>query len=147
MVDDRSDQSPYGDTPVAELEEDGTVVPAPADDSADLTTGTIATGSEVAQSGTFQAMVGRWGETTLGCDQNGAYAISPTTVERPGRICEVSELIDAGEGSVTAALLCSTGEGRTDERELLRLSIQDDALNLNIVGSPNPPTTLQRCPL
>lgn len=106
----------------------------------------IATGTAVARSATFNQIEGSWAPTRNDCEQQGGtYAISATTVERPGRLCTVAELIGAGQDSVTAALLCPVGDDGTEERELLRLSVEDDALTVNIVGSPNPPETLQRC--
>ena len=116
------------------------------DDEATSNLETIATGAEVARSDTFGRIVGHWAETADGCTNSGGYRISASRVERPGRLCSVAELIDAGPDSVTAALLCPSAQESIEERELLRLSLQDGALNVNIVGSQAAPTALQRCP-
>lgn len=123
----------------------GSVEPDPAEEATDPELNPIATGAAVAQSPTFSDIAGRWAATSGDCASGGVYEISASRVERPGRLCNVAELIEAGDDSVTAALLCPTGGESTEERELLRLSLTDETLTMNIVGSEDPPTTLQRC--
>jgi hypothetical protein len=104
----------------------------------------VPTGSVVANSSTFRRMSGSWATSLEECGQP-VYLISETRVERPGEVCEVSELIAAGDDSVTAALLCTAGDA-APQRELLRLSLLEEGLSVNVVGSVDPQATLQSCP-
>lgn len=148
-IDGRSAESPH----LGEDEEDFEVADTEASSEDDVTGSLtvepgqpIPTGDAVASSATFGDMEGRWAATPADCPASPAIVVSSTEVERPGQICTVAELIAAGASSVTAALLCPAGQEGAPERELLRLALQDDALSMNIVGSEDPPATLQRCP-
>lgn len=151
---DETSQAPVEPAPIEPAEEGpaqsnetmtGSVEPDPEAEATDPELNPIATGAAVAQSSTFSDIAGRWAATPDDCASGGVYEISASQVERPGRLCNVAELIEAGDDSVTAALLCPTGGESTEERELLRLSLTDETLTMNIVGSEDPPTTLQRC--
>lgn len=157
VVDDRSDQSPYG---VSEEEEDRVGDFATPDARPDISAENDVSSStaslppvppsseaqDASRVPDIAAIAGRWAPTVTECAQDDAVlAVSAEQLVRPGRVCEISDLIDAGENSVTAAMQCDGGREGVEDRELLRLSRDGDTLTFNIVGSSTPPSTFVRC--
>ena len=149
VVDDRSDESPYNSLPAdangpdvaGEISPERDVLDSPGDRPAATTeTATMARAPDIA------AIAGRWAPTATECAQDDAVlSVSADRLVRPGRVCEISDLIDAGDLSITAAMQCESGREGVDDRELLRLSRDGDTLTFNIVGSSTPPSTFVRC--
>lgn len=113
------------------------------DDTDPVTTGGLPQSTAV----DIGSIAGDWAADPADCGaENGAtITISATRFESQARACAIDDLIDAGDGALTATLACSAGAGDA-EPELVKLTPQGDQLQLAFVGSDEPDQTLERCP-
>ncbi len=90
---------------------------------------------------------GNWASNPSACgDETAMVVIAETTLERPGKTCEVADRLDSGNHSLTMTLTCPAGlEGET-ESDLVKLTPDGDSLILSVVGGDEAPLTLSRCP-
>jgi hypothetical protein len=108
----------------------------------------IVTGALQASAPDLAAVSGRWASDLAACegDSSAVIIISPTHFEAPGRTCSVGDLIDGGDGSVTATLSCPMGAADETQSELVKLNPADGNLTLSFVGGAQPSQILSRCP-
>ena len=150
-VDDRAAESPY----LGGSEQDTTAATTPDfsfEDPADMTTGSISSTVPNTAPVDGSAIIGRWAADPAWCADEtagAAVAISESRFEAglEGG-CDIVELIDGGDGSVTATLSCGgdSAENGGLETELLRLIPQGETLKLDYLARDEPETTLTRCP-
>lgn len=157
-VDDRSAESPYlgGDAegvdqsgvppdsaPFANNETGSSTVPEPREMDS------VATGAVVSDDALLAPFSGDWALDARDCGVRGPslVSISRTQIERVGSQCQVANVIDGGDGSISVTLTCPEGAGGIGNSEIVKLASADDGnLQINIVGSEDPPQSLARCP-
>lgn len=94
----------------------------------------------------LSSISGRWAESADRCGTEGApVTISPTRFASIERICDVTDTIDGGNGSVTATLLCPRGDGLADS-ELVKLSPTQNGLDMSFIGGDGTVQSLVKCP-
>lgn len=163
-VDDRAADSPY--LGGAEEEEPATGSPDFAEfaendggnggESVDETAGSetlpeldpVVTGNTL-EATSISEIAGSWASDPNDCGAGGGTVVTITEerFERTGQQCDIASTIDSGQGSIAATLTCPSVAGATPDSEIVKLAPQEDGtLQMNIVGSEDPPRSFERCP-
>lgn len=148
-VDDRTAESPYLGGDEDSVTTDTAEVPDIGDSPSTSTSAPdpVLTGS-VAQPPDLAAVTGRWAADPSVCEAAGGpvVTIGPGRFESIERSCTIADVIDGGNGSVTATLACPQGDQDDAQPELVKLTPAEGGLTLSFVGSDQPDQTLSRCP-
>lgn len=93
-------------------------------------------------------VTGRWASNLESCAAEGGdtVTISETRFESLQRSCDVADLLDGGDGSVTASLSCVVDASGEPDSTLLRLTPRGSQLALTVLGAEEPERVLSRCP-
>jgi hypothetical protein len=149
VVDDKTAESPYlGNETTSAGEESpsfadiGEVPPVAGGSAVDP----IATASLTTRPADISAVAGRWAPDEAACATEGgpALLISQRRYESPERSCDVADVIDAGNGAVTATLSCASGDGAASE--LIKLAPAGEQLAVSVIGGGEPDQRFIRCP-
>lgn len=140
-VDDQSADSPYAGTPE---EFDALESPdAAGPDEADP----VATGS-VSRMSSLSAIAGTWATDDAACSTGTtAVTIGSDQIQAFGKSCDIASVIGSGANNIAATLSCPASASDVATSEIVRFERQEDGtLQVNLVGTEDPPQVLSRCP-
>lgn len=91
-------------------------------------------------------MIGTWAADLANC-QNGAITITETRFEGAENGCDITSIVDNGDGSFTASLAC-TGEGATAGERISMVPLfapTGEGIGLTYLDRGNEQVTVLRC--
>lgn len=108
-----------------------------------LETSALATGGSNAS---IESLIGGWADNAESCKAPGpSVTLTASRLETMEQSCEISDVIDGGQGSLTLGLSCGASDGAVDA-QLVKLSPTATGIDMTVVGGDSGPQSLVRCP-
>ena len=93
----------------------------------------------------IESLIGKWADNAASCSAPGpTVTLTASRLETLEQSCEISDVIDGGQGSVTMGLSCSASDGGVNA-QLVKLSPTDAGIDMTVVGGDSGPQPLVRC--